>query len=210
MDEFSGHRGDSPTMERAGERAGETPEKAPGGGVAEPSVVFGGEILIVDSAVADQTHLVDGRRPGIDVIRLQEGGRGLEQIAEQLGDRRMITELHVLCHGEPGALLLAGDRVDLPALAMRPGVLAVISEALDDSAVVALYGSSVAAGAVGLHFLDYLETVLGVAVAASAGPVGSAARGGAWMLRDRNGAVIETAFSPIARATYPALLAGGR
>ena len=95
---------------------------------------------------------------------------------------------------------------------MRPGVLAVISEALDDSAVVALYGSSVAAGAVGLHFLDYLETVLGVAVAASADPTGpaEAARGGGWTLRDRNGAVIETAFSPISRVSYPGLMAGGR
>jgi len=205
MDEFSGHRGDSSTMERAGRISGE----GPGRGAAKVSAVFGGEVLIVDPAVADQTLLVDGRRRGIDVIRLTEGGRGVEQIAERLADRRGITELHVLCHGEPGALLLAGDRVDLPALAMRPGILAVISEALDDSAVVALYGSSVAAGSVGLHFLDYLETVLGVAVAASAGPVGSAARGGAWTLRDRNGAVIETAFSPMSRATYPALLAGG-
>ncbi len=206
MDEFSDHRGDSSTMERAGQTSAE----GPAGGAAKAGAVFGNEILIVDPAVADQTLLVDGRRPGIDVVRLAEGGRGLEQIAEQLGDRRAITELHLLCHGEPGALLLAGDRVDLPALAMRPGVLAVISEALDDSAVVALYGSSVAAGAVGLHFLDYLETVLGVAVAASAGPVGSAARGGGWTLRDRNGAVIETAFSPISRVSYPGLMAGGR
>ncbi|GHD43658.1 hypothetical protein GCM10017083_10090 [Thalassobaculum fulvum] len=201
MEEFIGDRGDSLTLERAGATAGQGPGAGP---------VFGGEVLIVDPGVPVSTTLVDGRRPGIDVVRLADGGRGLEQIAERLVNRRAIAVLHVLCRGEPGAVVLAGDRVDLPALAMRRGVLADISQALGDSAVVALYGSSVASGAVGLRFLDYLETVLGVAVAASAGPVGSAAQGGRWTLRDRHGTTIETAFPAISRATYPLLLAGGR
>lgn len=168
------------------------------------------EVLIVDSGIESPAILVDGRRPGIDVIQLAPGGRGLEQIADRLADRRRIVSLHILCHGEPGMLVLAGDRVDLPALAVRPGVLGGISEALDPSAIVALYGCSVAAGAAGLMFLDYLETALGVAVAASAGPVGAAALGGRWTLRDRYGAEVRTAFTALTRATYPALLVARR
>ncbi len=150
--------------------------------------------------------LVNGRRPEIEVLHLSPGGRGLEQIADHLAGLHGISILHLLCHGEPGVLVLAGDRIDLPALAVRRALLADMGPAFGCGARVALYGCSVAAGAAGLQFLDYLEAALGVGVAASAGPVGAAALGGRWVLRDRYGATVETAFTPLSRATYPALL----
>lgn len=174
------------------------------------SAMTGRELLVVDPEVPGTPILVNGRRPGVDVLHLAAGGRGLEQLADQLAGCRGIVGLHVLCPGEPGALILAGDRIDLPALAMRPAALAGIADALDPAALVVLYGSWVAAGAAGLRFLDYLESALGTGVAASAGPVGAAMLGGRWVLRDRNGAAAETAFSPLARATYPALLGAGQ
>lgn len=175
---------------------------------ASPETATGGEILVVDPGIDDPTVLIRGRRPGIEVVHLSPGGRGLEQIAGHLAGRREITTLHLLCHGEPGAIVLAGQRVDLPVLAMRPAALSGIASAFARGAKVALYGCSVATGAEGLLFLDHLEDALGVEVAASAGPVGAAALGGRWTLRDRYGAAIETAFSALSRATYPALLGG--
>lgn len=166
-----------------------------------------GELLIVDPGIDESSILVNGRRPGIEVIHLVPGGRGLEQIADHLSRLHGITTLHLLCHGEPGQLVLAGDRIDLPGLAVRRAVLAGMARAFGSGGVVALYGCSVAAGSEGMHFLDYLEAGLGVGVAASAGPVGAAALGGRWTLRDRYGAVVETAFTPLTRATYPGLLA---
>lgn len=174
---------------------------------AAPEATAGGEILVVDPGIDDPAVLIRGRRPGIEVVHLAPGGRGLEQIASHLAGRREITTLHLLCHGEAGAIVLAGQRIDLPVLAMRPAALAGIATVFAPGAKVALYGCSVATGAAGLLFLDHLEDALGVEVAASAGPVGAAALGGRWTLRDRYGAAIETAFSALSRATYPALLA---
>lgn len=169
-----------------------------------------GELLIVDPGIDDSSILVNGRRPDIEVFHLKPGGRGLEQIANHLSGLHGVTTLHLLCHGEPGMLVLAGDRIDLPALAVRRAVLADMAPAFGSIAGMALYGCSVAAGAAGMRFLDYLEAVLGVGVAASAGPVGAAALGGRWILRDRNGASVETAFTPLTRATYPGLLTVNR
>jgi hypothetical protein len=191
------------THHQAGGNAGGSDDLRHATGLAASGVA---ELLFVDPEVDDASVLLDGLRPGIKVIKLTPGGGGLEQIAQRVAGWRDVATLHILCPGEPGALVLAGERIDLPALAVRPGVLANIAEALSDDATVLLYGCSVAAGAAGLQFLDYLEAALGVSVAASAGPVGAPALGGRWTLRDRHGAVVETAFVRMARAAFPRLL----
>lgn len=157
------------------------------------------ELLIVDPGVEDASVLLDGRRADVEVLHLAPDGRGLEQIAALLSGRRGIATLHILSHGEPGILLLAGERIDVPALVMRPAVLADIAGALAADAQVMLYGCSLAAGHAGHRFLDYLEAALGVAVAASVMPVGAAAQGGGWTLRGRDGAAAEPVFAAAAR-----------
>ncbi|MEQ9329918.1 DUF4347 domain-containing protein [Thalassobaculum sp.] len=165
------------------------------------------EVLVVDSAVEDLSTLLEGRRAGMEVLRLAPGGRGLEQISMYLAGRRDIAALHILSHGESGELHLAGERIDLPGLAMRWAVLADIAGSLSDDAEVVLYGCSVAAGPSGRRFVSYLEAALGAPVAASVAPVGAAARGGSWILRGPDGTVVEPGFGPAARAAYAGLLA---
>lgn len=172
-------------------------------------------LLVVDPAVGNASVLLDGRQAGAEVLHLAAGGRGLEQIADHLSGRHGIASLHILSHGEPGALRLAGELIELPGLVMRPAVLADIAAALTADAQVVLYGCSLAAGPSGRRFLDYLEASLGVAVAASVTPVGAAVLGGGWTLRGRYGEPVASAFAPAARAAYPDLLAdvvdaGGR
>lgn len=208
MNKVDGFEGESWAGGRMASRFDDTPI-VPGSLAAEDSGEADREILVVDPGVDEPSVLVHGRRPGIEVLYLRAGGRGLEQIAEFVAGRCGIEALHLLCHGEPGALVLAGERVDLPALAVRPGVLEDIARSFHDDARVLLYGCSVASGAEGLMFLDFLEARLGVGVAASAGPVGAATLGGRWTLRDRYGTPVETAFSMLSRAVYPALLTSG-
>jgi hypothetical protein len=164
-------------------------------------------LLIVDAEVDDASLLIAGRQPGIDVLRLTPGGRGLQQIAEYLANRHGIASLHILSHGEPGALQLAGERIDVPALAIQRGVLGDIADSLATDATVTLYGCSVAAGKLGRGFLEYLEASLGADVAASVSPVGAAGLGGGWTVRGRDGAAFEPAFAAEARAAFPGLLA---
>jgi len=168
----------------------------------------GGELLVLDPAVEQPERLLAGLRPGIEVLCLADGGGAIDQIAVALAGRRGITALHVVSHGEPGALLLAGERIDLPLLAFRHAALRQVAAALLPGAPLLLYGCSIASGAAGGRLLEYLEDALGVPVAAAEGPVGDPACGGGWTLSRRDGGVApRLAFSDAVLADYPALLA---
>lgn len=165
-------------------------------------------LIVVDCDVASAAVLLDGLPADSDVLQLSGGGGGLAQIAGYLQGRRGLSGLHIVGRGAPGALHLSGERIDRAALWAAEGDLTWIADALAEDALVVLYGGSVAAGPQGAQFLDHLERVLGVAVAASAGPVGSASRGGAWELRTLTGASVAPVFAPRARLAYPELLSG--
>ncbi len=172
-------------------------------------VAGGTEILVLDPAVEHAERLLEGVRPGIEVLRLAPDRSGLGQVAGHLEGRTGVTALHVVSHGEPGVLLLAGERVDLPMLAVGHGALRTIAAALAPGAEVLLYGCSIASGPAGRRLVEYLEDALGAPVAAALGPVGSAEAGGGWTLSRRNGGMpVRAAFSAEACAAYPALLAG--
>src|SRR5690606_3561990 len=150
----------------------------------------GTELLILDPAVGHSDHLMAALRPGVEVVRLDGDGCGLEQIAVAVAGRRGLRALHIVSHGEPGALLLAGERVDLQVLASRHQALTRVAAALGDGAEVLLYGCSVASGPAGRRFLEYLEDVLGTPVAAAEGPIGDPAAGGGWTLSRRDGGAV--------------------
>src|SRR5690606_37016514 len=82
------------------------------------------ELLIVDPAVEQVPVLLAGLRAGIEVVYLSPTGDALGQIARHLSARAPVATLHVLGHGEPGALRLAGERIDAAALARAPDDLA--------------------------------------------------------------------------------------
>jgi len=177
-------------------------------GTASRTATRAAEVVILDPGVEHAEDLLAGLRPGLEVLRLEPGGDGLEQAARRLAGRRDIAVLHIVSHGEPGVLLLAGDRIDLPGLAIRPGVMVDLANALAEDAAVLLYGCSIASGPAGGRFLEYMAAALGAPVAASLGPVGDASCGGGWTLRrPEGGPIAAPAFSAEACAAYPGLLA---
>ena len=163
-------------------------------------------VLFVDPAVDHASDLVAGLDLPADVIHLEPTCDGLVQIARHLAGRRNVPSLHILCHGTPGALRLAGWTVDMPALRAHAEEMAAIAAALAPDATVVLYGCAVADGPVGLRFQERLEAMLGVPVAASKDPVGAAALGGSWTLHTGAGDRAIPAFTPEAREAFPALL----
>ncbi|MDF1790958.1 MAG: DUF4347 domain-containing protein [Thalassobaculaceae bacterium] len=165
------------------------------------------KMLFVDPAVMHADILVSGLSDTMAVQRLPASGNALAYLAEVLSTRRAITELHLLSHGEPGALLLAGAQVDLDALSANGAALETISGALAHDATVILYGCSVSEGIEGRRFVEALELALGARVAASSDPVGAAELGGTWDIRVAGGAPIEIGFTAAARVAFPELLA---
>ncbi|WP_157089327.1 DUF4347 domain-containing protein, partial [Oceanibaculum pacificum] len=162
--------------------------------------------VVFGAADENLSSLMNGLAPQTEAILLCEKTDALSQIATALEARAAVAALHIISHGEPGALHLAGERIDAAALAERRETLARIGAALDPDASVVLYGCSVAAGSAGRHFIDVLEDALGVGVAASADPVGAAALGGGWLLQRRDRAPVELAVTAETQAAFAGLL----
>ncbi|WP_323798198.1 DUF4347 domain-containing protein, partial [Nisaea sp.] len=156
--------------------------------------------LFVDPDVQDCAELLTDVAPSITVVRLAKDGDPLGQIAAALAGERDLSSLHILSHGEPGALLLAGTTVDTALLTQSEGRLRAIREALADDADLVLYGCSVGAGDQGREFIAALEAGLDVDVTASAVPVGAGWGWGAFP-------AAHSAFSQASMARYAHTLA---
>ena len=155
---------------------------------AETNQIQAKQILFIDSAVADAPTLLKGLDPAVEVLLLDEG-QGLERIAARLEGRHGIDAIHLISHGEPGALLLGGSRVEQANLQNYSDELASIGEALSEDGDLLVYGCNVAAGDPGGAFVRRLGEMTGADVAASDDSTGAADLGGDWELEKSVGEI---------------------
>jgi hypothetical protein len=162
--------------------------------VSRAEVAAAAELVVVDAAVPDAQRLVDAiaaQRGGavLQVVQLDPGRAALAQIGEALAGRERVAALHVVAHGEPGALRLSGERIDARALDEARGELHRWRAALTDDADLLLYGCDLASSDAGVALLARLARYTGADVAASDDRTGSADAGGDWTLEARTGAI---------------------
>lgn len=141
-------------------------------------------LAFVDSTLPNLNTLLSGMPTNVQVHLLPAGRDGMEYIAHTLIGRGGIDTLHLLCHGSPGQLHLGSitlRRQDLPHYAAS---LDMMSDTMTPDGQWLIYGSDVAAGAEGQHFLEALRLMTGLHVAASSHTVGAVALGGNWTLDD--------------------------
>ncbi|WP_193171103.1 DUF4347 domain-containing protein, partial [Nisaea nitritireducens] len=160
-------------------------------------------ILFVDPEVPFQEALIAGLRPGFDVVHLPSTADALTTIALHMLGRRNVPALHVLSHGESGAIRLSGHNVGLSDITARPELVDAICDALAEDAEIVLYGCSVAHGQAGRNFVDGLSDLLNRSIVASEHMVGARELGGAWDFP----ALSQLAFDTESQASYPGVLA---
>ncbi|TFH86517.1 DUF4347 domain-containing protein [Billgrantia azerbaijanica] len=136
------------------------------------------EVVFVDSAVDDWQTLVEGLDSDAEVVVLEAGRNGVEQMAEALSGRSGIDAIHLVSHGDSGRLLLGNSTVDTAALDDYGTELATIGEALAEDGDLLLYGCNVAAGSEGEAFVSALAERTGADIAASDDLTGNGERGG--------------------------------
>lgn len=168
-------------------------------------------IAFIDRAVPDWPVLMAGLRPGVVAIALDPNRDGIAQISAWLAWRSQtstmpLREIHLFCHGAPGALLL-GDRIlNRDTLPHYRWQLRQWFDGHEGSLL--LYGCQVALGDRGLGFVQQLRALTGATVAASARRTGCATLGGDWHLEVRLGdGAIAPAVLPEVQATYRGVLA---
>jgi hypothetical protein len=154
------------------------------------------EIVFIDPHVDDLATLLQGLRPGLDAILLNDKVPAPAQIADALAresaveavelDRgrraRPVAAIHIIAHGRKGEVSFAAGALSLGNLSEHEAELVSIRAALG-GAPINLWSCHTGKGEAGEAFLEALGREAGTRIAASDGPVGAAGRGGSWELR---------------------------
>ena len=74
------------------------------------------EVAFVDPTVPDYQELLAGMDPNVEVIMLDAGKDGVQQIAESLAGRSGIDAIHLISHGNSGELQLGVGTLDTESM----------------------------------------------------------------------------------------------
>lgn len=159
------------------------------------------EIVIIDPSLPNFQQLVASLTDDVEVYILKQGAT-IDDVAAILSGMENIDAIHLLSHGEAGALSLGGQVLNTAALAENVAALKSIGLALSDDGDILLYGCQVAAD--GGIFIRQLSELTGADVAASDDLTGATALGADWDLEKTVGD-IETSL--ISAERYDGVLA---
>ena len=147
------------------------------------------EILFVDASVSDIATILGGLRPEVEAIVLGSSRPAARQIAEALHGRRDLDAVHVMAHGAPGRVRFAAGEWSATTLGQDAEDFPAIGRALGADGDLRLWSCSAGAGPEGDDFVTRLAWASRADVSAASGPVGAAAKGGAWRLNSRSSRV---------------------
>jgi len=150
----------------AAQSASDTPEAPllPADGAA--SAPAPRELLVVDTRIPDWPALVERARPNVQVLLLDASADPLAQITAAIGDRP-IDGIHLLAHGDPGALRLGGLVLDRQGVDRYALELAQLGAGLTPDGDILLYGCDTGKGEAGRLLIEALARVTGADIAAS-------------------------------------------
>lgn len=137
-------------------------------------------LIVVDQGLSDWPDLLR-LLPTSMQARVLTLHAGLPQLAAWLAEKPAgsVSELHLLCHGRSGGLLLGGQWLTLDNLAAHTDSLRQLGRALAAEADWRVYGCEVAQGARGRRFVAALARLSGAQLAAASTPIGA---GHGWTL----------------------------
>ena len=173
----------------------QTADIAPTGATTASNEIVFDELVIVDPTTPDYQQIVDDilaqRADGrvIEVLVLDPTQDGVAQITAALAGRTGLDALHIVSHGDAGAIQLGGATLDFNALVKSAAEIKGWGGALSDDADILIYGCDVASTSEGRAFVDALARLTGADVAASDDLTGDSKRGGDWELEYVTGAI---------------------
>lgn len=165
------------------------------------------ELIFIDQNVPQADVLIAGLRPGVEPILLDRQSPALPQIAEAASRHHGLAAVHLVAHGQEGALEFADGPVTRASIAAQGDALSRIGAALSAEGALLLWSCHAGAGERGAALVAEVERAAGVPVAASAGLVGAEVLGGEWQLKVGTG--VNAAQAPLTEAgmkAYKAVL----
>jgi hypothetical protein len=165
------------------------------------------ELAFVDASIPDAQRLIDGLRPGIEVVVVGPQEDGVAAMAMALQGRTGLEAIHLIGHGSAGQAFLGRSTLDATQLAQWDVAFAGIRNALAADGDLLLYGCDVSAGQTGLDLIGRVADRTGADVAASRDATGAQSAGGNWVLEETTGPIAAPgALLVQAQTDYAALL----
>ena len=146
-------------------------------------------LVFVDARVRNYRALIEGMAPDTEIVVLDGGIGGLEQIERYLAGRTGLDSIHLVSHGSAGVVYLGSTALDAASLESHVAALGTLGRALSERGDLLLYGCDIAAGDLGLSFISRLSELTGADVAASTDATGAAQKGGNALLEASVGEV---------------------
>ena len=148
------------------------------------------EVVFVDPSVPNYGELLSGMDPNIEVIMLDGGQDGVEQIAAALSGRSGIDAVHLISHGDAGTLQLGTGMLNVESMSGQyADEMATIQQALSEQADILVYGCDFAEGDVGQAAVTLLADLTGADVQASNDETGHISLGGDWEFEVSTGTI---------------------
>jgi VCBS repeat-containing protein len=168
------------------------------------------EVVFVDPTVPDYQSLIAGMGPNVQIVMLDGGQDGMEQIAASLTGRTGIDAIHIISHGAEGQLSLGTGTLTTDSMTGEyADELAAIQQALSAQADILVYGCDFANGLAGQDAVTLLSQLTGADVAASTDDTGYAGLGGDWEFEIQTGTIeTQVVIDYDTQADWVGLLAG--
>jgi VCBS repeat-containing protein len=171
------------------------------------------EIVIIDESVTDFQAIIDDLRANSDastafeIVLLDTDSDGVERIDEILSAYNDVDALHIISHGDDGAVKLGDTWLNSANLEQYSDRLASWGHSLQRDADILIYGCELAESGTGKAFINDLAQLTGADVAASDDLTGHATLGGDWELEYVSGSVeTSIALDPSAQDAYQGVL----
>ncbi|TWU59988.1 Serine-aspartate repeat-containing protein D precursor [Rubripirellula tenax] len=174
------------------------------------------ELLIIDTQVSNYQQLVDdlmqsqsGSRE-LEIVFLDADRNGIDQITELLSTRNDLDAIHLISHGEDGAIRIGNSWLTSESLTGYAGDVANWGASLSIGGDVLIYGCEVAQSSEGQGFVNSLSALMSADIAVSADDTGAAEQGGDWDLEYHVGEIeSNVAFSTQLQSEYQSIFAVG-
>jgi hypothetical protein len=160
------------------------------------------QILVYDPSVDQVEVLLDGLSPEVRAIPVMAGQDPALVIDEALANPALRC-LHVLGHGAPGEVILAGQRLDAQTF-LSPRNASARGASSATPFQIAFWSCKTGLGEIGMNFVNTISNITGAHVFASSGLVGHEDKGGSWAL-DVSAAPMAP-FSGVAREGFRQVL----
>ena len=153
------------------------------------------ELVVINSSVKDAQKIIDSLGENTDVLILENGKDGLDQINDYLDEHSDVkySALHIVSHGNAGYFTLCGEVIDGEAVANDPASWANIGEHLTEDGDIMLYACNLAGNEQGQLLVSQIASLTNADVAASVDTTGVR---GNWDLEYSIGAVKNEFISP--------------